>query len=1057
MARHRGVATSRRVLLLTVFACLVLLAPSAGQAVTDIPEIHGDTAPAVDTRTTSVAPTAAQEAAAARIGGELRWNEFGTPQSLVEHGGFIARGIEADSAAAAARSWLDANKALFRLSSLASLEVESDVELAGSDGHAVVFHQTLGGLTASPDGVLVVGVVGTAKRGFDVAYVSSRVTGDTTVAGTAELSAVEAWVEAAQRVGEDVSTDDVRVAGRDNGWTRLDVEGFSKEQSVRAAAFPTPAKGPVRTFETILVRDEGNGHAEGYWQFVDASSGRVLFRESVVDHAVDNPTWDVFPAYPQLTRLNRYPWNFPSADTRELWCWTGAPGCRLEVANPASPQPWDVEGTGAVSFTTSGNNARAQENWLDSFFPGGSTQPPPTSPTRDYLYPWENVWFEEECNPAVLVPGGNDIDAATVNLFAMHNRMHDWSFHLGFDTEHWNAQDNNYGTGTAQNDRILGNVQAGAITGGYPTYSGRDNANMFTQPDGTPSWTNMYLWQPLAGAFYAPCVDGDYDMAVIGHEYGHMIENRMIGKGDRRQGAHAGAMGESFGDLNGMEYLNEYNEVPVGGENPYSVGAYVTGNAIRGIRNYGMNFPSAGQFPQPGKYSEINPLNFSDVGYDITGPQVHADGEIWSATNFGIRDLFLDRYRQRGQRHQVECADGERPAEDCPGNRRWMQLYYDAMVLMPVAPTFLDARDAILAADVMRFGGANQDLLWYGFARRGFGQNAVTAGPNDGDPIPDFESPLHQEGTVTFNAVSQETGEPVNADIFVGHYEARATTIADTDPATGGPNRDNVARFVTDRDARGQLFRAWEFVANAAGYGHVRFRLNELRPGENRTVTIEFPTNHASVHQGAVATGDGDRHDDLVDDTESTNWESTGAPVEGRQVLVDLSGAEPVRFRGVKVSAALLTETIIIDDEPRQVTQNRFTALRAFEVYACTAGADPANADCAADTTDGWKRILKSQDDAFPGDNPRPVAPTLILRSWSVPTTTATHVLFRVVDNQCTGQESFQGEQDQDPNNVTDCRTGTPGVLPPRNTEVRAAEFQVLSDKPNVAGAEQEE
>ena len=39
----------------------------------------------------------------------------------------------------------------------------------------------------------------------------------------------------------------------------------------------------------------------------------------------------------------------------------------------------------------------------------------------------------------------------------------------------------------------------------------------------------MYLWQPIAGAFYAPCVDGDFDMSVIGHEYTHAITNRMIG------------------------------------------------------------------------------------------------------------------------------------------------------------------------------------------------------------------------------------------------------------------------------------------------------------------------------------------------------------------------------------------------------------------------------------------------------------------------------------------------------------------------------------------------
>ena len=46
----------------------------------------------------------------------------------------------------------------------------------------------------------------------------------------------------------------------------------------------------------------------------------------------------------------------------------------------------------------------------------------------------------------------------------------------------------------------------------------RDNANMTTPPDGQASYSNMYLWQPLAAGSYAPCVDGDYDMSIIGHE-----------------------------------------------------------------------------------------------------------------------------------------------------------------------------------------------------------------------------------------------------------------------------------------------------------------------------------------------------------------------------------------------------------------------------------------------------------------------------------------------------------------------------------------------------------
>ena len=54
---------------------------------------------------------------------------------------------------------------------------------------------------------------------------------------------------------------------------------------------------------------------------------------------------------------------------------------------------------------------------------------------------------------------------------------------------------------------MIGDVQSGALT------LTRDNANMVTLPDGLASITNMYFWQPIQGAFYAPCVDGDYDMA----------------------------------------------------------------------------------------------------------------------------------------------------------------------------------------------------------------------------------------------------------------------------------------------------------------------------------------------------------------------------------------------------------------------------------------------------------------------------------------------------------------------------------------------------------------
>ena len=37
-------------------------------------------------------------------------------------------------------------------------------------------------------------------------------------------------------------------------------------------------------------------------------------------------------------------------------------------------------------------------------------------------------------------------------------------------------------------------------------------------------------------------------------------------------------MGESWSDLTAIEYLNEYGFVPIDDENPFAVGAYVTGD-----------------------------------------------------------------------------------------------------------------------------------------------------------------------------------------------------------------------------------------------------------------------------------------------------------------------------------------------------------------------------------------------------------------------------------------------------------------------------------------------
>jgi extracellular elastinolytic metalloproteinase len=955
--------------------------------------------PSVDHRAGQVQPSGRQRSLVAAERAAARWNAFGTPRSLVRPGGALA-GATAGGPATAARGWLRANRELFRLSSqgVASLELLHQARIG--KGTAVTFRQRFGGLPAAHDGLVTLAVLN-----GKVVYVSSSIAGDGNAPAAATLSAVDAWRAAAADVGRQVAAADVSGAAQQHGWTRMTVKGFSHPQLARLAALPTPTAGVRPVWETLVLDNQAEPLA--FTHFVDARTGKVLLRENLVDDAQDAPDparWKVFPASPRL--------DYSSADTRQVWCWDpSGPDCQRVLNNPAARVPWDVDPrTGQSTHTSIGNAARSVENWNsnDPFSVG--VNPATPRPNRDYVYPWANQWFTERCNPDTTFtsPQRNDIDAAITNLFAMHNRMHDWSWFLGFTEQNFNLQDFNFGLGGAELDPEQGNAQAGGISGGPPNFQARDNANQITPPDGVPPITNMYLWQPIAGGFYAPCVDGDFDMTVIGHEYTHAISNRMVaGPDGDLDGPQAGAMGESWSDLTAMEYLNEYRFVPLNGENRYAIGPYVTSDHQAGIRNYGMN---------------RSPLNYSDVGYDLTGPQVHADGEIWSATNFDIRQAMIARYNSQFPAGdaglQRRCADGQRPADRCPGNRRWIQIVFDAYLLMPSEVSMVDARDAYLAADQLRFGGANQATLWNAFAGRGLGEGAFSNTNADADPVPSFTSPYANEARVRFKPVDDD-GHAVVGQLFVGRYQGRAVPVADTDPAT----------------PLGATFRivpgTYDLIARADGFGAKRLT-QQFRSGQVRDLPVTMPRNLASAHNGATASGDGVSLGSLIDDDEATNWASLGAPVEGRQVTVHLDPSKPsYQITRVQVSAHLRPPN---PADPNDPAQNRFSALRQFQILACEA---KAGVDCADDAD--FAVVFTSPADAFPSIAPRPRAPDLILRSFDIPRTRATHVRFRVLTNQCTGAPDYQGEQDNDPRAATDCSDASPQAL-----NVRAAELQVF-------------
>ncbi|MGE5292451.1 MAG: M36 family metallopeptidase [Micromonosporaceae bacterium] len=580
-----------------------------------------------------------------------------------------------------------------------------------------------------------------------------------------------------------------------------------------------------------------------------------------------------------------------------------APGQVLEsfAGNPAdSPIGWLNPPVNGV-FTTQGNNVDDHENWL-------STRPEPNpfrpvTATGKFLFPFLNNWGRNNCADASYQ---QDVSQATTNLFYQHNRIHDEYYGYGFTESAGNFQNDNFGKGGLGGDAVQGDVQAGI----QATPPALDNANFSTPPDGLPGITNMFLWAPIPGAFIAPCVDGDNDVSVIQHEYTHGMTNRMVGGGLALHGEQAGAMGEGWSDWYALNHLFD-----AGLEHQPVEGKYVTANADRGIRNY--------------SYAK-SPLNYGDLGYDIVGNEVHADGEIWTVTLWQLREGLIERYGIR------------------PGERRASLLMTAALPDTAPSPSMLDARDGILTADQDLYNGADQALIWSVFANRGMGSAASSQGSTDPNPVPSFASPFgNQNGRLTINTVDSIGQSVTGINVFIGDYEARVTPAAVTSGGHGGASIDMVPGV-------------YDVTLQAPGWGSRTLTRIVVRPGHTTTRTVALQRNLASAANGATiaaASGDdGTNHPaNLIDDTEGTAWGNTKTT----------SAQDQTGSVTVALSPSLDTATTLV----RAIRLGAFTGIGlprfgAIKDYTIEVSDDGTN----------WTTVATSTVPSVP---PRPVAPEL--------------------------------------------------------------------------------
>ena len=877
----------------------------ASATIADPVRAGGDSDATYDSRRAgdaSVSPSQAQREAVAKVlagaGGSARatWDDrFGTPRSLHAGNGYLTP-PRSGAAEDVARAWVDANRAAFGMSAaeVEAMKLQRNHALPGTGTRVLTFAQVFDGVAAVRGGRLNVAVT---DNGRVLSYAGNPTRGDE-VSGSYALSPAEALAA----VAADLSRQDVtpKAGGEKAGFTQFAKGPFAAPSYVQKAAFPT-ANGARAAYRVIFVEKLD----EAYEAIVDAQTGKTLYRESLVEHEAEGTVYE----------------NFPGDAGKG-----GSPVVKSFGPTAESPAGY-VDPTGVAGLpgpTTLGNNASTYANY-SNFIGPIDQMPRPVSPTSQFNYTYDMNW--QESKGAIVPPSyALDLNPATTNLFYHHNRIHDEFYDLGFTETAGNFE-------LDGGDPILGLVHAGAASGGAPTYTGRDNAYMLTLPDGIPPWSGMFLWEPINDAFEGPYSDGNFDASVIEHEYAHGLSNRYVAGGESLGSHQSGSMGEGWGDWYALNYLHR--------EGLYEksvVGEYATGNPDRGIRNWA--------------YGD-NPTTFGDIGYDLTGPEVHADGEIWTATLWQLRQELVGQY---GQAQGSEVA---------------ARLVTDAMPLSAPDPSFLDMRDAILAADVDRYHGDNNDTIWTVFAQRGAGASASSTTGDDTEPTPGFDhAAASRNGKLSGTVVNASNGLPVaNAKVIVGEFEARVTPVARTSDA---------GKFTTP-----MVDGTYDLIVQAPGFGAQRFTDMAVAAGATKAMTFRLSPNLASLAAGATLVSASSEDAGLpatflLDDTAASVWSTKKTDAtynSGSDQRVTVKLAKAATIDRIQVSAF------------KNTTASRFAALKDFTFQVSTDGVL-------------WKT---AKTGGFGYQAPRPTAPDLNYRTFTLDTPMkASHVRFFI--------DSVQGE-----------------------------------------------
>ncbi len=279
--------------------------------------------------------------------------------------------------------------------------------------------------------------------------------------------------------------------------------------------------------------------------------------------------------------------------------------------------------------------------------------------------------------------------------------------------------------------------------------------------------------------------DGTIDNAIVAHEWGHYISNRLIGDGNGISNKQANGMGEGWGDFHsmlmavregddlvpsnaqfngvyGMAAYTSYGLDPDGyyfgiRRLPYSTDMSKNGLTFKHIQD-GVPLPAA------------VPTAFGASGADNS--EVHNTGEVWATM---LWECYAALLRATPRLTFADAQDRM---------RGYIVASYKATPLMP---TMVEARDAVLAAAAAK-DPADFALFSAAFAKRGMGMKAVAPDRDAQDNKPVIESFITGNDLAVVSVKLDDALTSCDNDGLLDNNETGKLTITVKNVGTGAMN-----------------------------------------------------------------------------------------------------------------------------------------------------------------------------------------------------------------------------------------------------------------------------